>query len=300
MRVSIHDLKDMKLRGERIPMITCYDYTSGQLLDQAGIPILLVGDSLGMVVLGYDSTIPVTLDDMIHHIRAVTRGAKRALVVGDMPFMTYQHDIRDAMLNAGRLLQEGGCQAVKLEGGEHMAETVRRLVEIGIPVQGHIGFTPQSVNTLGMKVQGRSKVMARKLINDAIALEQAGAFSVVLELVPAPLARIITQKLTVPTIGIGAGKWCDGQVQVFHDLLGLYQDFTPKHTRHYAELGRMIVESVRSYATDVREAQFPSGKETFFSMEGEALEDLAQEVGAEFGVSSLATAADKGTLVAAG
>jgi len=285
VRLSIHDIKDMKVRGERIPMLTCYDYTSAQILDQAGIPLLLVGDSLGMVMMGLDSTIPVTLDMMLHHIRAVTRGAKRALVVGDMPFMTYQHDVRDAMLNAGRLLQEGGCQAVKLEGGEHMAETVRRLVEIGIPVQGHIRFTPQSVNTLGLKVQGRNKAMARKMINDAIALEQAGAFSIVLELVPAPLARVITQKVSVPTIGIGAGKWCDGQVQVFHDLLGLYQDFTPKHTRHYAEVGKIISQAVQSYANDVRSAEFPSGKESFFSMDGDALEELAQEVGAEFGVA---------------
>ncbi|MCX6022452.1 MAG: 3-methyl-2-oxobutanoate hydroxymethyltransferase, partial [Chloroflexi bacterium] len=261
MRISVHDLQEMKCRGERIPMLTAYDYTSAQLVEQAGVPIILVGDSLGMVMLGYDSTVPVTLDDMLHHIKAVVRGSKRALVVGDMPFMTYQHDRSDAMRNAGRMLQEGGCQAVKLEGGEHMAETVRRLVEVGIPVQGHIGFTPQSVNTLGMKVQGRSREMARKLLNDAVALEQAGAFSIVLELVPAPLARAITERIKIPTIGIGAGKWCDGQVQVFHDLLGLYQDFTPKHTRHYAEVGTIIREAVSNYAQDVRGHDFPTGRE---------------------------------------
>lgn len=263
MRVTIHDIQAMKARGEKIPMLTAYDYSSAKILDEIGIPLILVGDSLGMVMLGYDSTIPVTMDVMIHHTKAVTRGVTHALVIGDMPFMSFQTNRGDALRNAGRFLQEGGAQAVKLEGGEHMAETVRFLVERGIPVQGHIGLTPQSINQLGgYRVQGRTPEAARKLVRDAIALEQAGVFSLVLESVPTPLAQLISQRLKVPTIGIGAGPHCDGQVQVFHDMLGLYPDFVPKHAKQYARMGDIIREAVTAYMTEVREQAFPTAKES--------------------------------------
>ncbi|MBM2827250.1 MAG: 3-methyl-2-oxobutanoate hydroxymethyltransferase [Dehalococcoidia bacterium] len=274
MRVTINQIKEMKAKGEKIPMLTAYDYSTARILDQAGIPLLLVGDSLGMVMLGYDSTIPVTMEDMIHHVKAVARGAQNALIIGDMPFMTYQTSPVDAMRNAGRFLQEGGAQAVKLEGGEHMAETVRRLVEIGIPVQGHIGLTPQSINQLGgYRVQGRTPEAARKLLNDAVALEEAGVFSLVLEGVPTPLAKLITERLKVPTIGIGAGPHCDGQVQVVHDMLGLYPDFVPKHAKQYAKIGETIREAVQSYAREVKENSFPTAKESY-TMDEKALEGL--------------------------
>ena len=227
-RVSIRDIAQMKAKGEKIPMVTTYDYTSARLADAAEIPIVLVGDSLGMVVLGYDSTIPVTMEDMIHHVKMVTRGAQQALVVADMPFMSYQVDQAQALTNAARLLQEGGAQTVKLEGGESVAGTVHRIVECGIPVMGHLGLTPQSVNGFGgYRVQGRLRQEAVQLLKDAKALEEAGAYAVVLELVPTALARLISQRLTVPTIGIGAGPGCDGQVQVLHDMMGLFTDFVP-------------------------------------------------------------------------
>ncbi|MEK7814357.1 MAG: 3-methyl-2-oxobutanoate hydroxymethyltransferase, partial [Chloroflexota bacterium] len=234
-RVTIRDIADLKGRGEKIPMITAYDYSTARLADASGIPLVLVGDSLGMVVLGYESTIPVTMEDMLHHVKAVARGVKRALIVADLPFMTYQIDTAQALTNAARLVQEGGAHAVKLEGGEKVADTVRRVVECGIPVMGHIGLTPQSVHALGgYRVRGRGRREAEQLVKDATALEQAGAFAVVLELVPTPLARLISQRLTIPTIGIGAGPACDGQVQVLHDMLGLFTDFVPKHAKQYA------------------------------------------------------------------
>ena len=280
MRVTIHDLQQMKERGERIPMLTAYDYSTARILDEAGVPILLVGDSLGMVILGHESTLPVTMDVMVYLAQAVVRGAKRALVVGDMPFMSYQASLSDAIRNAGRFLQEAGCQAVKLEGGEHVAETVRRLVEIGIPVQGHIGFTPQSVNQLGLRVQGRSREVAHRLINDAVCLEQAGAFSIVLEMVPAPLAEIITQRVKVPTIGIGAGAGCDGQVQVLHDILGLYPVFVPKHTKKYAQLDQVIRDAVTAYRDEVTAGAFPTAKESY-GMDQRVLDELAAASGPE-------------------
>src|ERR1051325_1315169 len=213
-------------------MVSAYDYPTARNLDDAGVPVILVGDSLGMVVLGYDSTLPVTMDIMVHHVRAVVRGSQKAMVIADMPFMTYQTLPSDAMRNAGRLLQEGGAQAVKLEGGMSMAPTVRRLVEVGIPVQGHIGLTPQSIHQLGgYKVQGKDREAAAKLLKDAEALDEAGVFSIVLEGVPTQLAKLITERVSIPTIGIGAGPNCDGQVQVFHDMLGFYPDFTPKHAK---------------------------------------------------------------------
>jgi 3-methyl-2-oxobutanoate hydroxymethyltransferase len=268
-RVTVRDIADLKNRGEKIPMITAYDYTTARLADASGMPLVLVGDSLGMVVLGYESTIPVTMDDMLHHVKAVARGVKRALIVADLPFMTYQIDITQALTNAARLVQEGGAQAVKLEGGERVADTVRHVVECGIPVMGHIGLTPQSVHALGgYRVRGRGRREAEQLLEDAIALESAGAFAVVLELVPTPLARLISQRLTIPTIGIGAGPACDGQVQVLHDMLGLFTDFVPKHAKQYARLAQTIQEALARYAQEVREGTFPTDQESFTMDEG--------------------------------
>ncbi|GBD14474.1 3-methyl-2-oxobutanoate hydroxymethyltransferase [bacterium HR25] len=258
-RITTRDIRAMKERGEKIAMLTAYDYSTARLLDEAGVPVLLVGDSLGMVMLGYDTTLPVTMEDMLHHVRAVVRGSKRAHVVADMPFLSYQTSPEDALRNAGRLLQEGGAQSVKLEGGAEMAPTVRRLVSVGIPVMGHLGFTPQSVHQFGgYRVQGRSKEAALRLISDALALEEAGVYAIVLEMVPAHLARLVTERVRVPTIGIGAGPYCDGQVQVVHDMLGLYPDFTPKHAKQYARLGEVIRQAVTAYMEEVRQGAFPT------------------------------------------
>ncbi len=277
-RITINDLKAMKRRGEKIPMLTAYDYPSARILDEADVPIILVGDTLGMVVLGYDSTLPVTMEDMLHHTKAVVRGSRRAHIVFDMPFMSYQASAEEALANAGRALQEGGATSVKLEGGRTMAETVRRLVEVGIPVMGHIGLTPQSVNQLGgFRVQGKTPAAAVKLLNDAQALEQAGAYAIVLETIPAPLAKLITERLSIPTIGIGAGPDCDGQVQVFHDFLGLYPDFVPKHAKQYARLGDVIRSAALQYIAEVREGRFPTAKESF-PMDEAALAELSQGV----------------------
>lgn len=263
MRVSISKLKEMKQKGEKIPMLTAYDYATAKLIDEAGIPLILVGDSLGMVILGYESTIPVTIEEMLHHTKAVVRGTNRALVIGDMPFMTYHTSISDALYNAGRFMQEGGVQAVKLEGGEAMAEVVHRIVECGIPVMGHIGLTPQSIHQLGgFKVQGKTPEAAVRLLQDAQALDAAGAFAIVLETIPAPLSRIITQKIGIPTIGIGAGPWCDGQVQVISDLLGLFTDFVPKHAKQYARLFDTIKGAVADYIGEVKSGTFPTEKES--------------------------------------
>ncbi len=263
-RVSITDLKAMKKRGDKIAMITAYDYPSARLVEEAGVPLILVGDSLGMVVLGYDSTIPVTMDEMLHHVKAVVRGTRRAHVVADMPFMSYQAGPQDALRNAGRMLKEGGAQSVKLEGGLRVAETVRTLVEAGIPAMGHLGLTPQSVNQFGgYKVQGKTPAAAVRLLNDAAALEQAGAYAIVLESIPAQVAKVISERVSIPTIGIGAGPHCDGQVQVFHDMLGLFTDFVPKHAKRYAHLGEAIIDAVRQYAAEVREGSFPTERESF-------------------------------------
>lgn len=264
MRITIGELKDMKQQGKKIPMLTAYDYLTARLLDQTGIPLILVGDSLGMVVLGYESTIPVTMDEMIHHTKAVVRGTSKALIVGDMPFMTYHTDMSDALRNAARFIQQGGAQAVKLEGGQSVAETVRRIVSCGIPVMGHIGLTPQSIGQLGgYKVQGKTTEAARQLLKDAIALDEAGAFAVVLECVPAPLSQLITEKISIPTIGIGAGIGCDGQVQVISDLLGLFTDFVPKHAKQYVKLSDSINTAVSTYAEEVQAGAFPTDKESF-------------------------------------
>ncbi|MFC1926951.1 3-methyl-2-oxobutanoate hydroxymethyltransferase [Chloroflexota bacterium] len=264
MRITIADIREMKQKKEKIPMLTAYDYVTAKMVDEAGVPLILVGDSLGMVMLGYESTIPVTMDEMIHHTKAVVRGAKKALVVGDMPFMTYHVNISDALHNAARFIQEGGAQAVKLEGGEIVADTVRRLVGCGIPVMGHIGLTPQSIHQLGgFKVRGKGLDEARKLLNDARILEEAGAFAIVLECTPAPLSSLITHKLTIPTIGIGAGPDCDGQVQVISDLLGLYTEFVPKHAKQYASLAGEIKTAVSSYIAEVESVAFPSAQHSY-------------------------------------
>ena len=263
-RITVHDLAAMKRRGEKIPMITACDYTAAVLADAAAIPVVLVGDSLGMVVLGHESTLPVTLEDMLHHTEAVARGSRNALIVADLPFMTYQIDPAQALGNAARLLQEGGAHTVKLEGGANVAPTVRRIVDCGIPVMGHIGVTPQSVNALGgYRVRGRSPEQAARLLRDALALEAAGACAIVLELVPAPLARLISRRLAIPTIGIGAGPGCDGQVQVMHDMLGLFTDIVPRHAKQYANLGKAVKEAFEQYAQEVREGTFPTEKESF-------------------------------------
>jgi 3-methyl-2-oxobutanoate hydroxymethyltransferase len=264
MRVSITEMKEMKQRKEKIPMLTAYDYVTAKMVDEAGVPLILVGDSLGMVMLGYESTIPVTMDEMVHHTKAVVRGAKKALIVGDMPFMTYHISVSDALSNAARFIQEGGAQAVKLEGGEVVAEKARRLVDCGIPVMGHIGLTPQSIHQLGgFKVRGKALEEARRLLNDASILEEAGAFAVVLECTPAPLSELITHRLTIPTIGIGAGPGCDGQVQVISDILGLYTDFVPKHARQYARLAGEISDAVASYMSEVRSLSFPTMEHSY-------------------------------------
>ncbi|MBI4197606.1 MAG: 3-methyl-2-oxobutanoate hydroxymethyltransferase [Chloroflexi bacterium] len=277
MRVTINDIKAMKRKGQRIPMLTAYDYPTAKLADEAGIPFILVGDSLGQVVLGYESTVRVTMEDMLHHIKAVMRGTQRALVVADMPFMSYQADVSTAIRNAGRMLQEGGAGAVKLEGGEYVAETVRRIVECGIPVQGHIGLTPQSVHQLGgYRVQGKTPKAAAKLIRDAQALEEAGAFSIVLESVPAPLSRIITQRLRIPTIGIGAGPDCDGQVQVLHDMLGMFTDFVPKHAKRYAFLAEAFKQATVQYIKEVQDGAFPTERESF-TMDEAVLAELTAD-----------------------
>ena len=255
-------------------MVTAYDYTAARIADAARIPIILVGDSLGMVVLGHDSTIPVTMDDMVRHTGMVRRGASNALVVADLPFMAYQVDASEAMRNAGRLMQEGGAHTVKMEGGVAIAATVRRIVDAGVPVMGHIGLTPQSVNALGgYRVQGRTRETARRLLDDALALQDSGANAVVLECVPSPLARVITERLRIPTIGIGAGPDCDGQVQVFHDMLGLFPDFVPKHARQYAALAQDVTAAFERYAADVRSGDFPSDSESF-TMNEAVLSDL--------------------------
>ena len=264
-QIRITDLQRLRREGERITMITAYDFPTARLVDEAGIPIILVGDSLGMVVLGYDSTLPVTVDDMIHHGSAVVRGSQRAHVVVDMPFGSYQTGWQDAMRNAARIMQETGCGSVKLEGGVRSAETVEHLVGAGIPVMGHVGLTPQSVNAFGgYKIQGRTPRDAVRVINDAKVLEEAGAYAVVLEVVPAAVAARITEMLSVPTIGIGAGPYCSGQVQVIHDMLGLYEDTNPKHARRFLEGAQSIRAALVAYREAVEDGSFPTDAESFF------------------------------------
>ncbi len=272
MRLTIRDIEKMKERGENIPMLTAYDATSARVSEDAGVPMLLVGDTLGMVVQGHSTTIPVTLDHIIYHAEIVTRVTERPLVVGDMPFMSYNVSPEQAITNAARLMQESGVQAIKLEGGTHIAPTIARIVRAGIPVMGHIGLTPQSVNGFGgFRVQGKEIKTAQQLIHDAEAVQEAGAFAVVLELVTAPLSKLITERLTIPTIGIGAGPHCDGQVQVFHDILALFDAFVPKHTKRYATIGDMMRAAIQDYIHEVQDGSFPTEANSF-SMKDDVLE----------------------------
>jgi 3-methyl-2-oxobutanoate hydroxymethyltransferase len=262
--VTIHDLRAMKERGERFAMLTAYDYLSAQILDQAGIPVILVGDSLGMVVLGHDSTVPVTVDEMLHHTRAVARGTSRALVVGDMPFGSYQHGPDQALQTATRFLKEAGANAVKLEGGGRTVASTDALVEAGIPVMGHLGLTPQSVNQFGgFKVQGRDQASHARIVEDAVALAEAGAFSIVLECVPADIGREVTAAVEVPTIGIGAGPDTDAQVLVWHDLLGLTSGRLPRFVKQYTDLRSEITAAVKSFASEIAQGEYPGPEHTY-------------------------------------
>lgn len=266
-KITTVKLKEMKQRKEKITVLTCYDFSMAKVLDNAGIEVLLVGDSLGNVMLGYDSTIPVTMEEMITFTKAVSRGTQNALVVGDMPFLSYHISIGESVRNAGRFLQEAGANAVKLEGGREVAVTVQAIIAAGIPVMGHLGLTPQSVNKLGgFKVQGKDEAAARAILNDALALQDAGVFALVLECIPAPLAKLISERLEIPTIGIGAGVNCDGQVLVIHDILGLYSRLLPKFVKRYASLNESIGEAVGNYKAEVKSGAFP-GPEHSFGME---------------------------------
>jgi 3-methyl-2-oxobutanoate hydroxymethyltransferase len=263
-RTRIPDLQRKKKLGQKITMLTAYDATMARLLDRAGVDALLVGDSLGMVILGHDTTIPVTLDAMVHHAQAVSRGAEHAFVVADMPFLSWQASQADAIRNAGRLMQEGGVSAVKIEGGLHAADTVRRLVEIGIPVMAHIGLVPQAIHQLGgYRMAGRTQEEADRLVEDALALEQVGAFAIVLECIPAEVAAAVTAKLAIPTIGIGAGPHCDGQVLVSYDAFGLYDEIAPKFVKQYAHLGDQMVAAAKQYIAEVEHGEFPDPEHSF-------------------------------------
>lgn len=263
-KMTVPEVRGMKEKGEKIVCLTAYDYCFARILDESGIDLMLVGDSLGSVVQGHDSTLPVTMDDIIYHTRAVVRGRRRALVVSDMPFLTFQLGVDEARRNAGRLVQEGGAESVKLEGGVTQAATIEALVKMGVPVMGHVGLTPQSVHQFGgYRIQGRGEADARAILDDAVAVEQSGAFAVVLEGIPVQLAREITRRVSIPTIGIGAGVHCDGQILVVHDLLGLFDDFTPRFVKRYADLRDTIGGAVRSYMEEVRTATFPAEEHTF-------------------------------------
>jgi 3-methyl-2-oxobutanoate hydroxymethyltransferase len=273
-RITISDIARMHEEGERFATITAYDYPTARIVDDAGIPLILVGDSLGMVMLGYDTTVRVSIDEMLHHTRAVARGAKRALVVGDMPFLSYGVSKEESVAHAGRFLSEAYAQAVKIEGGVRSARTLEAIVSSGIPVMGHIGLTPQAVNQLGgFRVQGRSKESARKLIADALAVQEAGAFAIVLELVPAELAKAITERLSIPTIGIGAGPHTSAEIQVVTDVIGLTQGFTPRHARRFGEIGEALAEAVRGYRDAVQSGTFPAEAESS-SMDEAVLDEV--------------------------
>ncbi len=264
MKTTVADFLSMKKNGEKITMVTAYDYSTAKLIDNSGINSILVGDSLGMVMLGYPDTVSVTMEDMLHHVKAVSRGTENALVICDMPFMSYQTSVYDAVVNAGRLMKEGRAGAVKLEGGKEYAEHVRAIVNASIPVCGHIGMTPQSVNAFGgFKVQGKTEEAARKLIEDAIALQEAGAFAVVIECVPHKLAEYISEILSIPTIGIGAGNGCSGQVLVYQDMLGMYSDFTPKFVKKFANVGDVMTDAFKSYSDEVKTGNFPTEEHSF-------------------------------------
>ena len=277
MKITTATFKKAKQSGEKITMLTAYDYSTAKLEDTAGVESILVGDSLGMVVLGYENTLSVTMEDMIHHSAAVARGAENALVVTDMPFMSYQTSVYDAVVNAGRLIKEGHADAVKLEGGVKFKEHIRAIVDASIPVMGHIGMTPQSVNAFGgFKVQGKSIEDAKRVIEDAKAVEEAGAFAVVLECVPAPLAEYITEILSIPTIGIGAGSSCDGQVLVYQDMLAMYSDFTPKFVKKFGNIGESMTASFKKYCEEVKSGEFPATEHTF-KIDDEVMKTITEE-----------------------
>ncbi|MCR4604531.1 MAG: 3-methyl-2-oxobutanoate hydroxymethyltransferase [Eubacterium sp.] len=261
---TVMTFKQAKIDGEKLTMLTAYDYSTAKLIDEAGVNSILVGDSLGNVILGYEDTVPVTMEDMIHHGAAVSRGTKNALLIVDMPFMSYQVSVEDALKNAGRLMKEGGADAVKLEGGHRVCPQIKAMTEAGIPVCAHLGMTPQSVNAFGgFKVQAKTEEAAKLLIEEALAVEEAGAFAVVLECVPAKLAEIVTKKISIPTIGIGAGAGCDGQVLVYADMMGMFSDFVPKFVKQYAHIGDAMRESVRAYIEEVGAGTFPTEEHTF-------------------------------------
>lgn len=273
-RATVSTLKEKKAKGERITMVTAYDYPSAKMVEEAGIDMILVGDSLAMAVLGHETTLPVTMDEMIYHTKAVVRGAANTFVVGDMPFLSYHRSLEDAVTNAGRFLQEAGAQAVKLEGGQERLGVIKAIISAGIPVLGHLGLTPQAVHQMGgYKVQGKEKEQAEKLLQDAKILEEAGIFALVLECVPAPLAQVISSSLAIPTIGIGAGPGCDGQVLVWHDLLGITQNMKPRFVKRYANLYSDIIEALKAYKEEVQSGKFP-GQEHSFSMNSENIPKL--------------------------
>ena len=274
MKNTVLTFKQAKEKGEKLSMLTSYDYSTAKLVDEAGVNSILVGDSLGNVVLGYEDTISVTMEDMIHHSAAVARGAKNALVVCDMPFMSYQTSVYDAVVNAGRLMKEGRAGAVKLEGGREVCPQIKAIVDAGIPVCAHLGLTPQSINAFGgFKVQGKTEAAARKLLEDAKAVEEAGAFAVVLECVPSKLAELVTKELSIPTIGIGAGNVCDGQVLVYQYMLGMFSDFTPKFVKKFADIGTIMREAFAAYDKEVKAGTFPS-KEHEYGISEEVIEKL--------------------------
>ena len=264
MKNTVATFKQMKADGEKIAMLTAYDYSTAKLMDESGVNAILIGDSLGMTMLGYEDTLSVTMEDMIHHTAAVTRGAKNALVIADMPFMSYQTSVYDAVVNAGRLMKEGRAQAVKLEGGAAVCPQIKAIVDAQIPVMGHIGLTPQSINAFGgFKVQGESEADARRILDEAKAIEEAGAFSMVLECVPAKLAELISKSVSIPTIGIGAGAGCDGQVLVYQDMLALFSDFKPKFVKHFANAGEVMKQGFAGYIQEVKAGTFPAEEHTF-------------------------------------
>lgn len=274
MKNTISTFQSMKENGEKISMLTAYDYSTAKLIDEAGINGILVGDSLGNVILGYTDTLSVTMEDMIHHGSAVARGCKNTLVVIDMPFMSYQTSVYDAVVNAGRLMKEGRGGAVKLEGGIEVVPQIKAITSAGIPVMGHLGMTPQSVNMLGgFKVQGKNEAVAKKMIEDALALQEAGAFSMVLECVPDRLAKMISEKLTIPTIGIGGGVGCDGQILVYQDMLGMFKDYVPKFVKKYADVGTIMTEAFQRYDKEVKEGSFPDAAHSF-TIKDDVLEKL--------------------------
>lgn len=276
MKTTIADFAQMKSSGEKITMVTAYDYSTAKIVDASGINSILVGDSLGMVMLGYPDTVSVTMEDMIHHCKAVERGCENALIICDMPFMSYQASVYDAVINAGRLMKEARAGAVKLEGGVEFKEHIRAIVNASIPVCGHIGMTPQSVNTLGgFKVQGKTSDSAKKLVSDAIALCEAGVFAIVLECVPAPLAKYISELVSVPTIGIGAGVGCDGQVLVYQDIMAMYGDITPKFSKQYAQVGEIMRSALKDFSDEVKSGAFPTDKHSF-KIDSEVMNDILE------------------------